>query len=173
MHDHWEPHLVALKRILRYIRGTVGHVLQLYASSPFSLVGYSHADWAGCRTTRRSTYGYCVFLGNNLISWSSKRQSTLSRSNVEAEYRGVANVVAETVWVRNLLWELHCPLSTATLVYYDNVSVVYHSSNLVHHQHTKHIETDIHFIRNRVAASQVRVLHVPLHYQLPAVCLIG
>ncbi|GKA52305.1 ribonuclease H-like domain-containing protein [Tanacetum coccineum] len=131
MHDPREPHFSALKRILRYVRGTLDHGLQLFSSSTTSLVAYSDVDWAGWPTTRRSTSGYCVFLGNNLLSWSSKRQPTLSRSSVEAEYRGVANVVAETCWLRNLLRELHTPLSFAMLVYYDNVSVVYLSSNLV------------------------------------------
>ncbi|GJT03581.1 ribonuclease H-like domain-containing protein [Tanacetum coccineum] len=83
----------------------------------------------------------------------------------ESEYRGVANVVAETTWLCNLLRELHSPLSTATLVYYDNVSVIYMSANLVQHQQTKHIKIDIHFIRDMVTAGQVRVLHVPCRYQ--------
>ncbi|GJV70355.1 ribonuclease H-like domain-containing protein [Tanacetum coccineum] len=125
MHDPREPHFSALKRILRYVRGTLTSGLQLYSSTTSSLVAYSDADWAGCPTTRRSTSGYCVFLGNNLLSWSSKQQFTLSRSSVEAEYRGVANAVAETCWLRNLLRELHTPLSTATIVYCDNVSAVY------------------------------------------------
>ncbi|GJU85533.1 ribonuclease H-like domain-containing protein [Tanacetum coccineum] len=132
MHDPREPHFSALKRILRYVR-----------------------DWAGCSTTRRSTFGYCVFLGNNLLSWSSKRQPTLSRSSAEAEYRGVANVVVETCWLRNLLRELHSPLSSATFVYCDNVSAVYLSCNPVQHQRTKHIEIDIYFVRDLVAASQI------------------
>ncbi|GKF43035.1 ribonuclease H-like domain-containing protein, partial [Tanacetum coccineum] len=93
------------------------------------------------------------------------RQVTLSRSSVEAEYRGVANAVAETCWLRNLLRELHTPLSTATLVYCDNVSAVYLSSNPVQHQRTKHIEIDIHFVRDLVAAGHIRVLHVPSRYQ--------
>ncbi|GJZ90888.1 ribonuclease H-like domain-containing protein, partial [Tanacetum coccineum] len=165
MHDPREPHFSALKRILRYVRGTLDYGLQLFSSSTIDLVAYSDADWAGCPTTRRSTSGYCVFLGNNLLSWSSKRQPTLSRSSAEAEYRGVANAVAETCWLRNLLCELHTPLSFATLVYCDNVSVVYLSCNSVQHQRTKHIEIDIHFVRDLVVAGQVRVLHVPSRYQ--------
>ncbi|GJU47967.1 ribonuclease H-like domain-containing protein [Tanacetum coccineum] len=129
------------------------------------LTAYTDADWAGCPVTRRSTSGYCVFLGDNLLSWSAKRQVTLSRSSAEAEYRGVANVVAETAWIRNLLCELHTPLFTATLVYCDNVSAVYMSANPVQHQRTKHIEIDIHFVRDFVASGQVRVLHVPSRFQ--------
>ncbi|GJY13183.1 ribonuclease H-like domain-containing protein [Tanacetum coccineum] len=128
-------------------------------------MAYSDADWAGCPTTRRSTSGYCVFLDNNLLSWSSKRQFTLSRSSVEAEYRGVANAVAETCWLRNLLRELHTPLATATLIYCDNVSAVYLSSNPVQHQRTKHIEIDIYFVRDLVATDAIRVLHVSSPYQ--------
>ncbi|GKB91174.1 ribonuclease H-like domain-containing protein [Tanacetum coccineum] len=105
----------------------------LFSSSTTDLVAYSDVDWAGCPTTRRSTSGYCVFLCNNLLSCSSKRQSTLSRSSAEAEYRGVGNAVSETCWLRNLLRELHTPFSFATLVYCDNISVVYLSSNLVQH----------------------------------------
>ncbi|GKA95735.1 ribonuclease H-like domain-containing protein [Tanacetum coccineum] len=100
-------------------------VQQLFSSSTTDLVAYSDADWAGCPTTRRSTSGYCIFLGNNLLSWSSKRQPTISRSSAETEYRGVANAVAETCWLRNLLRELHSPLSSATLVYCDNVRVLH------------------------------------------------
>ncbi|GKD27249.1 ribonuclease H-like domain-containing protein [Tanacetum coccineum] len=165
MHDPREPYLSALKRILHYVRGTLDYVLQLFSSSTTYLVAFSDADWAGCPTTHRSTLGYCVFLGNNVLSWSSKRQPTLSRSSAEAEYRGVSNAVAETCWLCNLLREFHTPLSSATLVYCDNVSVVYLSCNPVQHQHTKHIEINIHFVRDLVAAGQVRVLHVPSRYQ--------
>ncbi|GKD19080.1 ribonuclease H-like domain-containing protein, partial [Tanacetum coccineum] len=90
----------------------------------------------------------------------------LSRSSAEADYHSVANVVAETAWICNLLRELYTPLLlTATLVYCDNVSVVYMSANPVQHQRTKHIEIDIHFVRYFVASGQVRVLHVSLRFQ--------
>ena len=165
MHDPREPHFHAMKRVLRYLRGITDLGLQLFRSSTSQLTSYSDVDWAGCPATRRSTYGYCVFLGDNLLSWSSKRQETLSRSSAEAEYRGVANAVAETSWIRNLLRELHTPLSTATLVYCDNVSAIYMSANPVQHQRTKHIEIDIHFVRDKVVVGHVRVLHVPSRFQ--------
>ncbi|GJV71510.1 ribonuclease H-like domain-containing protein [Tanacetum coccineum] len=140
MHDPREPHSTALKNILRYVCGTVAFGLQLHASSTAQLTAYTDVDWAGCPVT---------------LSWSS----------AEAEYLGVANVVVETAWLRNLLLELHAPLTTTTLVYCDNVSVVYLSTNLVQHQGTKHIKIDIHFVRDYVASSQVRVLHVPSRFQ--------
>ena len=165
MHDPREPHFLALKRILRYVCGTLDFGLQLHPSSTTGLIAYSDADWGGCPSTRRSTSGYCVFLGDNLLSWSSKRQVTESPSSAEAEYRGVANAVAETCWLRNLLRELHSPLGKATIVYCDNVSAVYLSSNPVQHQRTKHIEIDIHFVRDKVATGAIRVLHVPSSLQ--------
>ncbi|XP_071687096.1 uncharacterized mitochondrial protein AtMg00810-like [Rutidosis leptorrhynchoides] len=94
-----------------------------------------------------------VIFGDNLISWSSKRQPTLS------------HIVSESCWMRNLLLELHCPIDKATLVYCENVSVIFLSSNPVQHQRTKHIELDIHFVREKVARGQVRVLHVPSRYR--------
>nr|GEZ06033.1 ribonuclease H-like domain-containing protein [Tanacetum cinerariifolium] len=86
-------------------------------------------------------------------------------SSAETEYKGVANVVAETAWLRNLLLELHTPLLSATIVYCDNVSAIYMIANLVQHQRTKHIEIDIHFVRDMVACGQVRVLYVLSRYQ--------
>ncbi|XP_019108082.1 uncharacterized mitochondrial protein AtMg00810-like [Beta vulgaris subsp. vulgaris] len=108
MHDPREPHYHALKRILRYLKGTLEYGMHYTCTPASELLSYTDADWGGCPDSRRSTSGYCAFLGDNLISWSSKRQATLSRSSVEAEYRGVANVVAESCWLRNLLLELHC-----------------------------------------------------------------
>jgi hypothetical protein len=84
MHDPRESHFLLLKRILRYLKGSLDLGLTLYSSSSHNLVAYSDADWAGCPDTRRSTSGFCIFLGDNLISWSSRRQPTVSRSSAEA-----------------------------------------------------------------------------------------
>ena len=94
MHAPRDSHMQLVKRILRYLRGTTHFGLQLYKSSPLDLVAYTNADWAGCPDTRKSTSGFCVFLGHNLLSWSSKRQATVSRSSAEVEYRVVDNAVA-------------------------------------------------------------------------------
>jgi len=103
MHAPRTEHMLALKRILRYVQGTLHFGLHLSPSPITKLISYTTADSGECPDTRRSKSGYCVFLGDNLISWSSKRQPTLSRSSAEAEYRGVANVVSESCWIRNLL----------------------------------------------------------------------
>ncbi|KAK9050835.1 hypothetical protein SSX86_030191 [Deinandra increscens subsp. villosa] len=166
MHAPRTDHYQALKRVLRYVQGTLSHGIIISKSSVSSLVSYTDADWAGCPDTRRSTSGYCVYLGDNILSWSSKRQTTLSRSSAEAEYRGVANVVSELCWVRNLLLELHHPLTRASIVFCDNVSAIYLAGNPVQHQRTKHIEMDIHFVREKVAKGLVRVLHVPSRFQI-------
>ena len=107
MHVPRDCHFQLVKRILRYLRGTTHLGLQLHQDTSTELIAYSDADWAGCPDTRKSTSGFCVFLGRNLLTWSSKRQSTISRSSAEAEYRAVANAVTETVWLRQLLGKLH------------------------------------------------------------------
>jgi hypothetical protein len=129
MHDPREPHLAAMKHTLRYLQGTLDYGLLLRRSASSELTVYTDVNWAGCPDTRRSTSGYAVFLGTNLISWSSKRQNVVSRSSTEVEYRAVANGVAEACWLRQLLQELHAPLTKSTLVYCDNVSAVYLSTN--------------------------------------------
>jgi hypothetical protein len=102
-----------------------------------------------------------MYLGDNLISWSSRRQTTVSRSSVEAEYHNVATAIAESCWVQQLMQELLRPTETSTIVYCDNVVVAYLSANLGHHRRTKHIELGIHFVREKVALVPAHVLHVP------------
>ncbi|GKC22008.1 ribonuclease H-like domain-containing protein [Tanacetum coccineum] len=155
-----------LQRIISLLHAKQTTDLDYAISGPTTsnVIAYSDAD-GRFPLPRRSTFGYCVFLGDNLLTLSSKRQDTLSRSSTETEYCGVANAVAETSWIRNLLHKLHTLLFIAILVYCDNVSAVYMSANPVQHQRTKHIEIDIHFVRDKVAAGHVRVLHVPFRFQ--------
>jgi hypothetical protein len=173
MHDPRDSHVTAMKRILRYLWGTPDYGLLLRRSCSTDLVVYTDANWAGCPDIRRSTLGYAVFLGDNLVSELAKRQTVVSRSSAEAEYRTVANGVAEATWLRQLLLELQAPPSQCTLVYCDNISVVYLFINPVQHQHTKHVEIDLHFIREKVAIDQVCVLHAPTTSQFTDVFTKG
>jgi hypothetical protein len=165
--------LTAMKRILCYLRGTPNFGLLLRRSSNSDLVVYTDADWAGCPDTCRSTSGYAMFLGDNLVSWSIKQQTIVSRSSAEVEYRVVANGVAEATWLRQLLHELQAPPSRCTLVYCDNINAVYLSTNPVQHQRMKHVKIDLHFIRENVVIGQVRVLHVPTSSQFTDIFMKG
>jgi hypothetical protein len=100
MHVPRTSHLILVKRVLWYIRGTLDFGLQLRASSSTTLTTYSDADWVGCPDSHRSTYGYCIYYGDSLISWFPKRQTTVSRSRAEAEYRAVAHALVECCWMR-------------------------------------------------------------------------
>jgi hypothetical protein len=135
-----------IKRILRYIKGTLHYALHLARSSSYDLVIYSDADWVSCPDTQRSTFGYCAYLGGNLVSWSSKRQHTVSNTSAEAEYRGVANTIAENCWLWQFLTELGHSPRHATVLFFNNVSTLYMSFNPLLHQWTKHTEIDLYFI---------------------------
>ena len=98
MHDDpWVEHMAAIHHILRYLQDTLDYGLQLYKSPISYLLSYTDADWGGFPDTRCSTSGYCVFLNDNLISWSAKRQPTVSKSSAEVEYRGVAKLSLKLV----------------------------------------------------------------------------
>jgi hypothetical protein len=118
-------HLHLVKHILRYIKDTLHHKLHISRSASSDVVIYFDTDRAACPDTRRSISGYCAYFGGNLISWSSKRQPTVSRSSVEAEYHGVTNDMAESCWVCQLLTKLGHPRQRSTLVFCDNISASY------------------------------------------------
>lgn len=156
------PHLVAVKRILRYIKGTLGHgLLFVPQRQPVTLSAFSDADWAGCPESRRSTSGYLVYLGSNLISWCSKKQPTIARSSAESEYRSLAHASAETTWLAYLLYELGANVTFPILLHCDNISTTYMASNPVFHARTKHIELDYHCVREKVALGSHRVCFLP------------
>jgi hypothetical protein len=150
---HWK----VVKRILRYIAGTLHHGIQLQLSTYLRLNAYSDSDWAGCPDDRRSTSGYDIFLGPNLVSWSSKKQSTVSRSSTEAEYRALAHATTELSWLQSLLHELGQVPTAKLVLWCDNLGATFMAANPVIQVRTKHIELDIHFIRDKVAT---RDLHI-------------
>ncbi|CAJ2666783.1 unnamed protein product [Trifolium pratense] len=122
--------------------------------------------WAGCPTTRRSTTGYCTFLGGNIISWCAKKQHTVSRSSTEAEYRAMANTAAELTWLTFLLKDLHVPLASPPILYCDNISSLHMTINPVFHARSKHIELDYHFVRERVALGLLATHYIPTNDQV-------
>ncbi|XP_048425193.1 uncharacterized mitochondrial protein AtMg00810-like [Pyrus x bretschneideri] len=152
MHALREQHLQAAKRVLRFLKGSISHGLW-FTKGPITLSAYSDADWDGCTFDRRSTSGYCVFLGSNLISWSAKKQSTVARSSTEAEYCSLAHTAAELTWVCKILKDLHFPLPTLPTLWCDNISAISLAFNPIFHARTKHVEIDYHYIRELVLAN--------------------
>lgn len=144
---YWSP----VKRIIRYLHGTITVGLKIGISMSILVSGFADADWAGYPDDRRSTGGFAVFLGSNLISWSARKQATASRSSTVAEYKALANCSAAIMWVQSLLHELKVPHPSNGRLWCDNLGATYLSANTVFHARTKHIEIDYHFVRERVA----------------------
>lgn len=166
MHRPTSEHWALVKRLLRYLCGTIDDGLQLFKNSPLTLHAFSDADWAGNQDDFSSTSAHIVYLGRNAISWSSKKQRTIARSSTEAEYRSVAATTAELNWICLLLHDLGISLSTSPVVYCDNVGATQLCSNPLFHSRMKHVAIDFHFIRDQVQRGSLRVAHVASADQL-------
>ncbi|GJU48221.1 putative RNA-directed DNA polymerase [Tanacetum coccineum] len=182
MHAPTENHWSAVKRILRYLHGTVEHGMLIRRSSgstlqaftdvlwkgnpDTSLEAFSDADWAGDSDDRRSTGGFAIYLGSNLISWTARKQRTVSRSSTEAEYKALADTVAELTWLQALLHELGIRSSSTPILWCDNLGATYLSANPIFHARIKHVEIDYHFVREKVAQGDLRVQHISTHDQI-------
>lgn len=165
-------HMVAAKRVLRYLQGTkeLGLVYEagdISRGSKPSIVGYSDSDWAGDHDTRRSTTGYLFMLNNGgAVSWSSKLQPTVALSSAEAEYMAVCAAVQEAIHLRQLISDLGYMQDQPTVIFEDNQGCIAMSANPVFHKRTKHIDIRYHFIRERITSGDVELRYVATEYQL-------
>uniref|UniRef100_A0A2N9GBD9 Integrase catalytic domain-containing protein n=1 Tax=Fagus sylvatica TaxID=28930 RepID=A0A2N9GBD9_FAGSY len=160
------PHMNAVIRILKYLKNAPGRGLFYRSSGHLRIEGYTDADWAGSPSDRKSTTGYCTFIGGNLVTWRSKKQSVVARSSVEAEYRAMAHTTCELTWLRTVLQEFGLLTQGPTPLYCDNQAAIHIASNPVFHERTKHIEVDCHFVRSKVESKDIITPFVPSGSQL-------
>ncbi|GAV82042.1 hypothetical protein CFOL_v3_25495 [Cephalotus follicularis] len=150
MHDPHSSHLEAAYRILRYLKSSPGRGILFSQNSHLTVEAYTDADWAGCPDDRRSTSGYCTFVGGNLVTWRSKKQMVVARSSVEAEYRSVAHGICELLWLQGLLADLNFSVQSPMKLFCDTKSAISIAHNPVQHDRTKHVEIDRHFIKEKL-----------------------
>ncbi|KAJ9538691.1 hypothetical protein OSB04_031424 [Centaurea solstitialis] len=161
-----EVHWQAAIHLLKYVKKQPGQGIFLSAESSTQIRAFCDSDYGMCLDTRRSTTGFCVFVGDSLISWKSKRQSVVSRSSTEAEYRAMAITTTELVWMRQLLKDFDVAVTDPTLLFCDNKSALDLASNPTFHERTKHIEIDCHYVREKVMDKTIKLLPIRSHLQL-------
>ena len=154
--SHWS----AVKRIMRYLQGTLEYKLCLGGTN-IELRGYCDADWAGDANERRSTTGYVFFIGDGAISWNCKRQPTIALSTTEAEYMATSQSTKEAIWLRKLLGDVGCVQVDATTIMCDNQGCIALAKNPTHHSRTKHIDVQHHFIREKLESGEISLRYCP------------
>jgi hypothetical protein len=152
--------------VLRYLRSTVEYGLRYTSSVDMRLQGYVDADWAGSAVNRKSTSGCCFSLGPAMVSWCSRKQSSMALSTVEEKYIVLSVAVCEAVWLRKFLTDVFDHEKDPTIIHCDNQSCVKLSDNLVFHDKSKHIEIKYHYIRDMVRRKEVHVQYLPTHEQI-------
>ncbi|WVZ95817.1 hypothetical protein U9M48_041533 [Paspalum notatum var. saurae] len=166
MHDPRTGHMDVVYRILRYLKGTPGRGLWYKRNAHLNLEGYCDADWASSKDDRRSTSGYCVFVGGNLVSWRSKKQAVVARSTAEAEYRAMALSLCEMLWLKGLLKELRLLRNETMTLHCDNVAAMNIANNPVQFDRTKHVEIDRFFIKEKLDSGTLKLKFVKSKRQL-------
>jgi hypothetical protein len=154
MHDPREG------QILRYLKNTPGKRLIFRKNGHLNIEGYCDSDWASCSDDRKFTPGYCMFIGGNLVSWKSKKQTVVARSTAEAEYRAMALGVAEMLWLKALLVELKMDQRAQMKLWCDNKSAISIANNHVQHDRIKHIEIGRFFIKEKLNSGLLELDHV-------------
>ncbi|GJZ41064.1 ribonuclease H-like domain-containing protein [Tanacetum coccineum] len=156
MHSPLSCHLKISFKILRFLKSCSGLGIHIARTSGMFLNAYSDADWAKCIVTRKSVTGYCVLLNNSLVSWKSKKQNTLSKSSTEAKYRALASVTSEVIWILKILKDLQIEFFLPVSLHCDNNSAIKIAANPVFHERTKHLEIDLHFVREKILNGVVK-----------------
>ncbi|GJT44832.1 retrovirus-related pol polyprotein from transposon TNT 1-94 [Tanacetum coccineum] len=160
-----ESHLVAVKRIFRYLKGTPNLGLWYPKGSGFDLKAYSDSDYAGCNLDRKSTSRGCQILGGKLVCWSAKKQSSVAMSSAEAEYVVAAGCCAQVLWIKSQLADYDV-LYDKVPIFCDNTSAIAISNNPVLHSRTKHIDIRYHFIRDHILKGDIELHFIPTDLQL-------
>jgi hypothetical protein len=173
MHAPCEKHMEAVYRILRYLKSAPGKGLMLYKNGHLEVEGYTDVDWAGSITDRRSTSGYCTFVGGNLVTWRSKKQSVVARSSAEAEFRAMAHGICEMLWLKAMLKELGVHSKDPMKLYCDNKAAISIAHNPVQHDRTKHVEVDRHFIKEKLTEGLICTPFVRTENQLADILTKG
>ena len=147
MHNPKETHLQLVHRILHYLKSSPRKGILFKKGTELTLEDYTDADYAGSMVNTRSTLGYCTFIGGNLVTWRSKRQTVVARSSTESEFRAMAHGVCELLWLKIILDYFKVRWDWPMRLYCDNKSAICIIHNLAQHDQTKHIEVDRHFIK--------------------------
>ncbi|RVW64339.1 Retrovirus-related Pol polyprotein from transposon RE1 [Vitis vinifera] len=166
MNNPTEEHQEAVYRILRYLKMTPGKGLFFKRVASRDVEIFSDADWAGSLTDRRSTSGYCTYVWGNLVTWRSKKQSVVARSSAEAEVRAMAHGICEGIWLKRLLEELQLAPHGPMKLMCDNQAAISIAKNPVHHDRTKHVEIDRHFIKEKIEQKNIEVDYIPTRQQI-------
>ena len=161
MRNPSQKHWSGVKRDLRYIRGSIDFGLRFTYSDEFVLSGFADADWAGCVDTRKSTSGEFFKLGNNPISWRSKKQSIVALSSCEAEYVSLCSATQEVVWLRRLLKSVGFTQNNPTTMYEDNQGAICLSKKSKDHSRTKHVDVKYHYTREIIEKNIVTLKYCP------------
>lgn len=162
MNNPKTSHLEAAFRVLRYLKSAPGKGVLLSAQHYLSLTAYCDSDWGTVPTpmTRRSATGYCIKLGESLLSWKTKKQATVSRFSAEADYRAIANTTCEVVWIVGVLRDTGEELTLPVTMYCDNIAALHIAANPLYHERTKHIEIDCHLVREKICDKLIKTSHI-------------
>ncbi|XP_021623921.1 uncharacterized mitochondrial protein AtMg00810-like [Manihot esculenta] len=161
-----KPHWEAALHVLRYLKGTLYQGLHYPVSNDLCLNAYCDSDWAACTYSRKSLSGYCIYLGPCLISWKTKKQTTVSKSSAEAEYRAMANTVCELLWISYVLHNLQVAIQLPIPLHCDTKAAMHIAANPVFHERTKHIEIDCHLFQDQLQQGFILPSHLPTQEQL-------